>query len=142
MISFVIPLAREISRNNTTSAVEIRSKMGNSFLTVSLLTLIGQMSAATPIRSRTFIMLLPMTLPRSISVEPEASELIDTASSGALVPKATTVRPIRVFETLKFVAIDEAPDTSQSAPLIKSANPAISNKICKNMSICLIWLSL
>ena len=142
MISFVIPLAREISRNNTTSAVEIRSKMGNSFLTVSLLTLIGQMSAATPIRSRTFIMLLPMTLPRSISVEPEASELIDTASSGALVPKATTVRPIRVFETLKFVAIDEAPDTSQLAPLIKSANPTISNKICKNMSICLFWLSL
>lgn len=142
LISLVMPFASEISRNSTTSAVEIKSKIGSSFLTVSLLTLIGQMSAATPIRSRTLIILLPMTLPSSMSVEPDARELIDTASSGALVPKATTVRPIRVLLTLKFVAMEEAPETSQSAPLIRMIKPAISSKTCRKMSMCLFWLCL
>lgn len=41
VISLVAPLARDISRNSTTRAVEIKSKIGNSFLTVSFLTRIG-----------------------------------------------------------------------------------------------------
>ena len=137
VISLTAPSARDISRNSTTMAVEMSRRMGSSFLTVSLLTLIGQIRAAMPMRRRTLMMLLPITLPRSISVEPEARELMETASSGALVPKATTVRPIRVLETLKLVAMDEAPETSQSAPLIKRTKPIISNATCNIISICL-----
>ena len=126
-----------MSRKSTMRAVEIRSNIGSSFLTVSLYTLIGQISAPTPMSSSTLMILLPMTLPRSMSVEPEARELMDTASSGALVPKATIVRPIRVLLTLKLVAMDDAPSTNQSAPLIKIIKPMISNATCKIISICL-----
>ncbi len=135
VISLTIPLASEVSKNNTTRAVEISKRMGSSFLTVSLLTLIGQIRAATPMSNRTLIMLLPITLPSSMSVEPEARELIETASSGALVPKATMVRPIRVLLTLKLVAMEDAPETNQSAPLIRMTKPMISNAICKMISI-------
>ena len=38
-------------------------------------------------------MLLPTTLPSATSVSPERAALTLTANSGALVPKATTVRP-------------------------------------------------
>ena len=130
-------LARDISRNNTTRAVEMSKRMGSSFLTVFLLTVIGQIRAPTPISSSILMILLPMTLPSSMSVEPEARELIETASSGALVPNATIVRPIRVLETLKLVAIDEAPLTSQSAPLIRMVKPIIRRAICRIISICL-----
>ena len=70
----------------------------------------------------------PMTLPRTISVEPEARAFIETASSGAEVPKAIIVRPIKVFETLKFEAVEEAPSTKRSAPLIKRTKPTISKR--------------
>ena len=126
---------RLTSSSNTISAVEIRSKRGSSLETVSLLTLIGRMIAAMPIRSKTLIMLLPMTLPTNISVLPFSSEEKDTASSGAPVPKATMVRPTRSLLTLKFEAMDEAPSTSQSAPLMSKTNPTISNSICNNISI-------
>ena len=91
--------------------------------------------AATPIKRRILIILLPMTLPRSISVFPEISADIETASSGAPVPKATMVRPIICFDTLKFEATLEAPDTNQSAPLMRSMNPTMSIMICRNISI-------
>ena len=136
-MELVAALARDISRNNTTRAVEMSKRMGSSFLTVFLLTVIGQIRAPTPISSSILMILLPMTLPSSMSVEPEARELIETASSGALVPNATMVRPIRVLETLKLVAIDEAPLTSQSAPLMRMAKPIIRRAICRIISICL-----
>ena len=91
--------------------------------------------AAIPIRRRMLIILLPMTLPRSISVVPEARDEIETASSGAPVPKATIVRPISCLLTLKCEATEEAPETSQSAPLIKRRKPIISKMICKIISI-------
>ena len=86
-------------------------------------------------------MLLPITLPRSMSVLPFMSEVIDTASSGAPVPKATMVRPTNCFDTLKCEATDEAPDTSQSAPLIRKTKPITSINICSIISICLFLLS-
>ena len=59
------------------------------------------MSAARPMRRRMFKMLLPITLPSNISVVPLTSEETETASSGAPVPKAMIVRPIRSLLTLK-----------------------------------------
>ena len=131
-------LEREVSRIRTIKAVEIRSKSGNSFDTVSFLTLMGRMTAAMPMSSSTLTMLLPMTLPIKISVLPPMSEEKDTASSGAPVPKATIVRPIRSLLTLKFEATDEAPSTSQSAPLIRSTKPIRSKIACKNNSMLMV----
>ena len=140
-MEFAEALFRDMSRNNTTRAVEINSRMGSSFLTVSRLTLIGQISAPTPIKSKTLTTLLPITLPSNISVEPLAREEIETASSGALVPKAIMVSPMRVFETLKWVAIEDAPSTSQSAPLIRIMKPIINNMIGRIKSIVFYFFS-
>ncbi len=93
------------------------------------------MTAAMPISKSTLMMLLPMTLPSKMSVLPEMSEENETASSGAPVPKATIVRPIRSLETLKFEATEEEPSTSQSAPLIRKMKPTARSKICKNISM-------
>ncbi len=132
---FVSPLAREMSRNRTTSAVEISKRIGISFLTVSFLTLIGQIKAPTPIKRSTFKILLPITLPSNMSVLPLIKELIEMASSGALVPKATIVRPIKSLETLKLVAIDEEPETSQSAPRMRNIKPKMRRMICNIISM-------
>ena len=125
----------DVSRNRTTSMVEMRSKIGNSFLTVFLLTIIGVIAAPTPRRSMTFTMLLPTTLPRRTSVLPLIIEEMETASSGAPVPNAIMVRPISIFDTLKFCATEDAPEINQSAPLIKSTKPATNITICRNISI-------
>ena len=118
-----------ISRNKTTIAVEISRSRGNSLLIVVFLILIGWMTAATPMRSRILIILLPMTLPRSMSVLPFMSELIETANSGAPVPNATMVRPINCFDTLKCEATEDAPETSQSAPLMRRIKPTTKSVI-------------
>ncbi len=81
------------------------------------------------------MMLLPITLPRSMSVLPLMREEMETASSGAPVPKATMVRPINCFDTLKWEATDDEPDTSQSAPLMRRIKPTISSVICMIISI-------
>jgi len=39
------------------------------------------------------------------------------------VPKATIVSPITKFDILYFLAIEEAPSTKKSAPLIKHIKP-------------------
>jgi len=130
-----VALVRPISNMRTMSAVEMSKSSGNSFETVSFLTRMGWMMAAIPMRSRTLMMLLPITLPSRMSVLPLTSELKETASSGAPVPKATIVRPMRSLLTLKFDATEDAPDTSQSAPLMRKIKPTTSNKICKIISI-------
>lgn len=124
-----------ISRKSTTMAVEMRRSRGSSLLMVVFLILMGWMRAATPIKRRMLMMLLPMTLPRSMSVLPFMREEMETASSGAPVPKATMVRPINCFDTLKCEATDDEPDTSQSAPLMRKMKPMISSAICSVISI-------
>ena len=124
-----------MSRKRKTSPTVVRRRSGSSFEMVLRLILIGLIKAATPIKSKILIILLPMTLPRSMSVLPSTMEVIETASSGAPVPKATTVRPMSCFETLKFEATEEAPSTSQSAPLIKITKPPTKSKICNNIFV-------
>ena len=131
----MIASERLTSSNNTIRAVEIRRSRGSSLETVSLLTLMGRMIAAIPMRSKTLMILLPMTLPTKISVLPLRSDEKDTASSGAPVPKATIVRPTSSLLTLKFEATEEAPSTSQSAPLIRKMKPTTRSVICKTISI-------
>ena len=65
---------------------------------------------------------------------------MDTAASGALVPKATIVNPTISVGIFKIVAILLDPLTKISDPFIKIANPTISNTICINNSIILLPL--
>ena len=53
----------------------------------------GVISADRPRMKSTLKMLLPTTLPMAMSVLPSSTAPTDTATSGALVPKATIVRP-------------------------------------------------
>lgn len=132
---------REVSKSSTIKAVEISKRSGSSLETVSFLTLIGRTTAAMPINKSTLTILLPMTLPTRISVLPLISDEKETASSGAPVPKATTVRPMRSLLTLKLDATEDAPSTSQSAPLIKSAKPITKRTTCKSISMVMVIIS-
>ena len=82
-------------------------------------------------------MLLPIILPSTMSPLPSKAAMILTTASGALVPKATIVRPTTIGDTFSFSAIEEAPSTKKSAPLINNKNP-ITSKI---HSICVLLLS-
>ena len=135
----VLPSAfiSSVSKKRTMRMVEIRSRSGSSLEIVSFLIFIGKIRAPMPISSRMLVILLPMTLPSSISVVPLMSEEMETASSGAPVPKAIMVSPINIFDTLKCEAAEEAPSINQSAPFIKMMNPTMRSIVCNIISICL-----
>ena len=76
----------------------------------------------------TLKMLLPTTLPIAMSVWPSSTAPTDTAISGALVPKATTVSPTTSGEMPKDSASREAPRTSRSAPTTSAARPAMKSR--------------
>ena len=59
----------------------------------------------------------------------------DTASSGALVPNATTVSPMTSGEIPHFPAAPALPSTNQSAPFTRSAKPRTRRNICNASSI-------
>ena len=138
--TLVAASARVVSITRIMRAVEMRRSRGSSFDTVSFLTLMGRMRAATPMRRRTLMMLLPMTLPRRMSVLPLVSDEKETASSGAPVPKATMVRPMRSLLTLKLEATEEAPSTSQSAPLMRKTKPMMRTRSWRMISMTFILL--
>ena len=143
VIQFSLAPEMVVSRNKKTKPTVVSKRSGSSFEMVFLLILMGLIKAATPIKSIILIMLLPMTLPSNISVLPSIIEVIETASSGAPVPKATIVRPTSCLEILKLEATLEAPSTSQSAPLIKMTNPPTKSKTCNSILVSmsvLFWL--
>ena len=70
----------------------------------------------------------PTTFAVAMSFWPFNAAVTLTAASGALVPNATIVSPINNDGILNFLAIDDAPDTNPSAPLIYNKNP-INNKM-------------
>lgn len=129
-----------VSRNRKTKPTVVRRRSGSSLEIVLRLILIGLISAATPISSKILMILLPITLPSSISVLPLIMDVIETASSGAPVPKATIVRPINCLLILKFDATDDAPSTSQSAPLIKITKPPTRSKTCNNIFVSIMFV--
>lgn len=137
----MIALERVVSKIKTISVVEMSKRSGSSLDTVSFLTLMGRMIAATPISNSTLTILLPITLPIRMSVLPPIKDEKETASSGAPVPKATMVSPIRSLLTLKFDATEEAPFTSQSAPLIRTRKPIIKSKTCNAISMVMVIIT-
>ncbi len=72
----------------------------------------------------TLRILLPITLPTVMSGRPVTLAPMDTASSGELVPRATTVNPMISGGMPSANAMRDAPRTSPSAPAINNTNPA------------------
>src|SRR6056297_776315 len=69
-------------------------------------------------------MLLPITLPTATSAEPENVAWRLTPNSGALVPKATTVKPTIKGGTRIAAASADAPRTKNSPPPTSTTKPA------------------
>ena len=89
-------------------------------------TLKVRIAPQAPNTTRRLKILEPITLPTAISLLPAREAVVLTASSGALVPNATIVRPIIILGTLSILATDELASTKKSAPLIKSTKPTSS----------------
>lgn len=99
---------------------------------------IGWNKAKIPIIKNKLQKLLPIAFPIIKSSFLEIAEEIVINSSGADVPIATIVRPIRISGIWNFVAIFLDPLTKMSAPIIKKANPIINIKIFENIFF-LVW---
>ena len=117
-------VSRDIPMESGKSRFMITGSMGSGCI-------IAQMPS-TPRRLNIFE---PVTLLRAISFAPLSAAEVLTASSGALVPIATIVRPMITPGTLKFFARAELPSTKKSAPLIRARKPTASRSIFKNSSI-------
>lgn len=88
----------------------------------------GKTIAETQRISKIFAILDHKTFPIVIPVAPLKLEETFTTNSGAEVPKATMVNPIIKSETLSLFAIEEAPSTNKSAPLMRKTNQITNNK--------------
>src|SRR3989338_2306231 len=88
--------------------------------------------ADIPKMSRIFAILLPKIFPMAMSVFPFILAKMLTMSSGVEVPNATMVSPMTRDDMPNFFAMEDAPSTSQSAPLIRSGKPMM-NKIYVSM---------
>ena len=89
--------------------MDARMQRGISLSNVFLVRMMGAKKAVQPTIISVLNILLPTTLPIEISALPFRADEIDTANSGADVPKATTVKPITKSDTLSFLASDDAP---------------------------------
>ena len=88
----------------------------------------GVIRAAMPKIKKVLAMLLPIMFPNARSEALFSPAVTFTKNSGADVPNDTMVRPITTCDIPKRKAIDEAPSTNRSAPLINITNP-ITNAI-------------
>ena len=79
-------------------------------------TAMGQIVAATPKMSAMLQMLEPTALPALTSPTPLRAASMLTTSSGALVAKATRVRPMTMGRIFSAAAMKTPPLTRKSAP--------------------------
>ena len=99
---------------NPDNIAVITTRNGKSLFNTSRPILSSLRSAHKPIISIMLNRLLPITLLTANALFPESDEVILTAASGALVPKATIVSPITILGTRSNLAIAELPPTNQS----------------------------
>ena len=111
------------SRPIATVAPEASTIAGISRLTTLAWTARGAMSAAMPRMSPMLAMFEPITFPKLRPVFSLRAAMMFSASSGALVPKATIVSPTISRGTPSRRASAPAPRTSVSPPAMSSATP-------------------
>ena len=100
--------------------------MGISLFRMSISVIMGRIAEEIPTTTRILKMLEPITLPREISFVPLRLAERLTAASGKLVPIETTVRPMIKDGTFSFPAMEDAPSTKKSAPLMSKTKPPMS----------------
>ena len=77
--------------------------------------------AEVPSITKIFIIFEPTTFQTAISGFHLRAAIIEVASSGILVPIATTVSPMIACESQKLFAISTAPSTSNFPPINKTS---------------------
>ena len=87
----------------------------------------GLISDAIPTARQILAILLPITFPNAMPLKPVIDAFILTAASGALVPIAAKVSPIKSGETLQYIAIFEAPSI-KNQPLLLIIQKKLLNK--------------
>ncbi len=115
----------------TTNATDESITSGISFIITLRCIFIGTTMAVTPIITNTLNMLLPTTLPTASSLLPFTAEKTLMASSGAEVPKATTVSPTTRSDMPIRLAIADAPSVRKLAPPNISTSPTTKNIILR-----------
>ncbi len=110
------------SGTTATPSITGTSRRISLFCTIS-----GATSALAPRISSTLHTLLPMAFPSATSPFALSAAPAETASSGLLVPKLTTVSPTINGGTPNTPAMRLAPRTSTSAPPMSSTNPSRNN---------------
>ena len=110
----------------------ITKDIGISRFSIFLSTVSGLIAEHTPKTINILNILEPTTLLTDISFAPSIAAVKLTASSGALVPKATIVSPMIRDGTFRFFATSELPSTNQSAPLTRAINPSIKINMLNN----------
>src|SRR6056297_1000896 len=118
------------SRERANVTIDKMIMSGTSTRISCLDTTRGTIIAETPRMNNTLNILLPTTFPTAILDCPESADSMLTASSGELVPKATTVRPMTSGEMPIREATLDAPRTSDSAPIIRKISPVTGRTIC------------
>ncbi len=116
------------SRPRSSTMTEQIIIMGTSSLMICRDTASGTITADMPSMNRTLNMLLPTTFPRPMAALLLTLAITLTASSGELVPNATTVRPTTSGEMPIVEASLDAPLTRASAPTTRMMSP-ITNSI-------------
>ena len=77
----------------------------------------------------------PIIFPKAMSELPLMLAKVLTINSGIEVPKATIVKPITKVEMPYFLAIDDEPSISMSAPFNKKMKPKINKTIVNHIKI-------
>ena len=96
----------------------------------------GATIAVIPSTNPILAILDPMALPIAKIALPSNAAINATTISGADVPSETTVSPMTIFETPRFVAVAAAPDKKRSALQINTAKPTIINSKLTHMGRC------
>ena len=92
----------------------------------------GRIKIVSPKTKAIFAMLEPMTFPIAMPALPITAAFKLTNSSGAEVPKETTVIPIKNGETFSFLAKAVELFTNISPPINRNIIPIIRNKTTMN----------
>lgn len=87
-----------------------------AYLMISDRIFTGPIIAAIPAVMQILKRLLPITLPMAILPKPVNDKLIFVSRAGALIPKATAVKPVTKGDIPAFSASAEAPFSRYDAP--------------------------
>ena len=107
-ILVVVP-CKDTSKVSTNNSMDVNSKNGNSLEIIALSTDKVLINPDIPTTISKLNILEPTTFPIAIPFCPLSAAVILTAASGALVPKATIVRPIINGGNLSILAMVEEP---------------------------------